>query len=84
MSLPLLPVSSAGVEFVKLPEDWRCPTCGSAKSGFASLQREVAGFAQNQKYGFGTNSMTAGQKSILIYGSLASFFLLFLSFYFLE
>ena len=45
------------------------------------MQREVAGFAQNQKYGLGANSLTAGQKSILIYGSLALFFMLFLSGY---
>jgi hypothetical protein len=44
----------------------------------------VAGFAENQKYGFGTNSMTGGQKSALIYGALAIFFLLFIAGYALE
>lgn len=38
----------------------------------------MAGFAENQGYGFGTNTMTEGQKSALIYGSLAGFFVLFL------
>lgn len=38
----------------------------------------VAGFAENQQYGLGTNSMTESQKSLLIYGSLAFFFILFL------
>ncbi len=41
----------------------------------------VAGFAENQRYGLGTNSMTEAQKSLLIYGSLAVFFVLFLSGY---
>jgi hypothetical protein len=39
----------------------------------------VAGFAENQQYGLGTNSMTESQKSLLIYGALALFFLLFLA-----
>jgi hypothetical protein len=41
----------------------------------------VAGFAENQKYGFGTNSMTEAQKSLLIYGALGFFFALFLAGY---
>ena len=44
----------------------------------------VAGFAENQGYGLGTNSMTGGQKSALIYGALAVFFALFLAGYALE
>eukprot|EP00270_Netrium_digitus_P007403 TRINITY_DN2154_c0_g1_i3.p1 TRINITY_DN2154_c0_g1~~TRINITY_DN2154_c0_g1_i3.p1 ORF type:complete len:192 (+),score=33.06 TRINITY_DN2154_c0_g1_i3:93-668(+) len=75
---------AAGIEFSNLPADWRCPTCGAAPEMFVSKSRQVAGFAQNQKYGFGTNSLTAGQKGILIWGSLALFFLLFLSGYFLN
>lgn len=75
---------AAGIEFGKLPEDWRCPTCGAARSYFNSKSVEIAGFAENQSYGFGTNSLTAGQKSILIYGSLLLAFLLFLSGYFLQ
>lgn len=39
----------------------------------------VAGFAENQQYGLGTNSMTGDQKSLLIYGTLAVFFLMFLA-----
>lgn len=38
----------------------------------------VAGFAANQGYGLGTNSMTGEQKTGLIYGALAFFFVLFL------
>lgn len=39
----------------------------------------VAGFAENQQYGLGTNSMTGEQKSLLIYGTLAVFFIMFLA-----
>lgn len=42
------------------------------------------GFAENQQYGLGTNSMTGGQKSLLIYGTLLVFVALFLSGYALE
>lgn len=61
-----------------LPDDWNCPVCGSEKSMFISKQKEIAGFAENQGYGLGTNSMTGEQKNLLIFGSLAAFFLLFL------
>ncbi|KAJ9180141.1 hypothetical protein P3X46_008422 [Hevea brasiliensis] len=73
-----------GLPFDKLPEDWRCCTCGAAKSFFESKSVEIAGFAQNQQYGLGGNSLTSGQKAILIYGSLLLFFVLFLSGYFLQ
>eukprot|EP00271_Cylindrocystis_brebissonii_P010110 TRINITY_DN26205_c0_g1_i1.p1 TRINITY_DN26205_c0_g1~~TRINITY_DN26205_c0_g1_i1.p1 ORF type:complete len:199 (+),score=16.63 TRINITY_DN26205_c0_g1_i1:111-707(+) len=75
---------SAGTTFAQLPEDWRCPVCGSEKPMFASKSREIAGFAENQKYGLGGNSLTGNQKSLLIYGSLLFFFALFLSGYFLQ
>ncbi|GLT95211.1 hypothetical protein SLE2022_129070 [Rubroshorea leprosula] len=73
-----------GFQFEKLPEDWRCPTCGAAKSFFESKSVEIAGFAQNQQYGLGGNALTSGQKALLIYGSLFFFFCLFLSGYFLQ
>ncbi|XP_077219261.1 rubredoxin-like superfamily protein [Tasmannia lanceolata] len=73
-----------GLEFGKLPEDWRCPTCGAAKSFFVSKSVEIAGFAQNQQFGLGGNTLTSGQKAVLIYGSLFFTFLLFLSGYFLQ
>jgi rubredoxin len=74
---PTYPVAP-GIQFKDLPADWQCPTCGAEKDLFVSRQREVAGFAANQGYGLGTNSMTGDQKSLVIYGSLAVFFLLFL------
>ncbi|KAJ4719612.1 putative Rubredoxin [Melia azedarach] len=73
-----------GFQFDKLPEDWRCPTCGAAKSFFESKSVEIAGFAQNQQFGLGGNTLTSGQKAVLIYGSLLFFFVLFLSGYFLQ
>ena len=75
---------SAGTPFKDLPEDWNCPVCGASKSKFKSIGRQVAGFEQNQGYGFGTNSMTEGEKSKLIYGGLALFFVFFLAGYLLE
>ena len=80
---PDYPVA-AGTAFKDLPEDWLCPTCGAAPKTFKSLGKEVAGFEQNQGYGFGTNSMSGGEKSILIYGALAIFFALFLGGYLLD
>ncbi|EOA34836.1 hypothetical protein CARUB_v10022416mg [Capsella rubella] len=73
-----------GFQFDKLPEDWRCPTCGAAQSFFESKMVEIAGFAQNQQYGLGGNALTGGQKTGLIFGSLLLFFMLFLSGYFIQ
>lgn len=73
-----------GLPFAQLPEDWRCPTCGAAKGFFESKSVEIAGFAQNQQFGLGGNSLTSGQKALVIYGSLFLFFCLFLSGYFLQ
>merc|ERR1712224_546040 len=59
-----------GTRFIDLPEDWLCPTCGAGKLKFQSETKVYAGFAENQQFGFGTNSMTGEQKSLLIYGTL--------------
>ena len=67
-----------GTKWGDLPEDWNCPVCGAEKKMFVSKQKEIAGFAENQGYGFGSNTMTGEQKSLLIFGSLAAFFVLFL------
>lgn len=80
---PAYPVPP-GLPFEKLPEDWRCPTCGAAKSFFESKSVEIAGFAENQQFGLGGNTLTSGQKALLIYGSLLFAFVLFLSGYFLQ
>ena len=72
-----------GTQFSALPGDWLCPLCGAPKVAFRATTKEVAGFAENQGYGFGTNSMSAGEKNGLIYGSLGFFFALFLAGYLL-
>jgi rubredoxin len=71
-------------EFSNLPENFTCPACRSPKSQFKNIKKVIAGFAENQKYGFGGNSLTGGQKNLLIFGVLGFFFLLLLSGYFLE
>lgn len=68
-------------KFEDLPADWRCPVCRASKDAFAEVVEEIPGFEVNQGYGFGTNSWTAGQKNLAIFGGLAAFFLLFLSGY---
>merc|ERR1719335_315913 len=72
-----------GTAFYDLPNDWTCPICGVDKATFETNTKVVAGFAENQEYGFGTNAMTGEQKSLLIYGTLLFFFALFLSCYLL-
>lgn len=70
-----------GTAFGGLPANWRCPTCRASKDNFEEVVEEIPGFEVNQGYGFGTNSLTAGQKNGLIFGGLGFFFLLFLSGY---
>ena len=70
-----------GTQFADLPSNWRCPTCRASKDNFKEVVETIPGFEVNQGYGFGTNSMTSGQKNTLIWGGLAAFFLLFLGGY---
>jgi rubredoxin len=70
-----------GTKFESLPSNWRCPVCRASKDSFNEVVEEIPGFEVNQGYGFGTNSWTAGQKNLAIFGGLAFFFLLFLSGY---
>ena len=73
-----------GIQFSELPENFNCPACRSSKSQFKSIKKVIAGFADNQKYGLGANSLTGGQKNLVIFGGLAFAFILFLSGYLLE
>merc|ERR1712224_166330 len=73
-----------GTLFGNLPEDWSCPICGVDKTKFESKTKLVAGFAENQQYGFGTNAMTGEQKTLIIYWTLFFFFALFISGYLLK
>ncbi len=74
---------SAGTDFEDLPSDWRCPVCGASQRKFANIGPvgSPSGFKENLGYGFGVNTLTPGQKNILIFGALALGFLFFLSLY---
>lgn len=74
----------AGTAFEDLPDTFVCPVCKTPKSKFVPKRKTIAGFAENQKYGFGGNALTASQKNSLIFGSLLLFFLLLLSGYALD
>jgi len=67
--------------FELLPESWACPNCKSPKAFFDAETIEIAGFADNQEYGFGTNTWTESQKSTAIFGGFAFFFALFIGGY---
>ena len=72
----------AGTPFTALPATWKCPTCGAKKGAFTNIGTTASyGFKENQSYGFGVNTMTPGQKSLLIYGGLALGIVIFLSLY---
>jgi rubredoxin len=72
-----------GTAFTDLPADWTCPVCSAASSRFSNIGPLGApsGFKQNLGYGFGVNTLTPGQKNILIFGALALMALFLLSFY---
>ena len=71
----------AKTPFDLVPESWSCPNCKSPRAFFDPIQIEIAGFADNQAYGFGTNTWTESQKSTAIFGGLAAFFALFIGGY---
>lgn len=77
---------SAGTPFTDLPESWRCPVCGARKTRFSNMGPvgNPSGFKENLKYGLGVNTLTPGQKNILIFGALALAVLFFLSLYGLQ
>ncbi|NDJ17675.1 rubredoxin [Myxacorys almedinensis] len=74
---------ASGTAFEDLPTDWKCPVCGAPKSRFSSIGPAGApsGFKENLGYGLGVNTLTPGQKNILIFGGLIAAFLLFLGMY---
>jgi rubredoxin len=73
----------AGTAFEDLSEAWRCPVCGVRKVRFSNIGSAggPSGFKENLKYGLGVNTMTPGQKNLLIFGALALAVLFFLSLY---
>lgn len=70
-----------GTAFDDLSSSFVCPVCRSPKNRFVPKKKIIAGFADNQNYGFGSNTLTEGQKSALIFGGLLACFLLLLSGY---
>lgn len=70
-----------GTAFEDLPDMYTCPTCRTPARRFFSQKKVIAGFADNQIYGFGSNSMTGGAKSLLIFGGLVVCALILLSGY---
>lgn len=74
---------SPGTPFEELPTDWRCPVCGVRTAQFENIgaRNAPSGFQENLTYGLGVNSLTPGQKNLLIFGALALGFLFFLSLY---
>jgi rubredoxin len=74
---------AAGTPFEDI-EKFRCPECGANKKYFVAETETVSGFKQNQKFGFGGNTMTGEAKGALIYGGLFIGFALFLGGYLLE
>lgn len=75
--------ANPGTSFETLPVNWRCPVCSAPKPQFFNVgpKGTPSGFKDNLNYGFGVNSLTPGQKNILIFGSLLAFFFIFLSLY---
>ena len=62
---------------------FRCPVCRAGKVFFDDIgpKSKPSGFEENLVYGFGFNSLPAGQKNILIFGGLAFAAACFLSLY---
>jgi rubredoxin len=77
---------SAGVAFEELPITWKCPVCSAPKQRFQNVGpiNAPSGFKQNLGYGLGVNTMTPGQKNLLIFGALILAFIFFLSLYGLQ
>jgi rubredoxin len=76
----------AGTPFGELPTGWRCPVCSAPRSQFSNIGPvgQASGFKENLKYGLGVNSLTPGQKNLLIFGALGAGLLLLLSLYGLQ
>lgn len=74
---------SPGTKFENI-DKFRCPQCGASRKYFVAETETLSGFKENLNYGLGTNGLTAGQKSLLIYGGLILGFAVFMSGYLME
>jgi rubredoxin len=75
---------TAGTPFSALdPVGFRCPVCRSRVGAFRDIgpRSQASGFEENLKFGLGVNTLTPGQKNVLIFGGLALAFAFFLSLY---
>jgi rubredoxin len=75
-----------GTAFEDLPINWRCPICSARTKQFKNMGPvgNPSGFKANLGYGLGVNTLTPGQKNVLIFGALALGVLFFLSLYGLQ
>ncbi|MCP9885554.1 rubredoxin [Synechococcus sp. ATX 2A4] len=74
----------AGTPFSSLdPVGFHCPVCRSRVGAFKDIgpRNKPSGFEDNLSYGFGVNTLTPGQKNVLIFGGFALAFAFFLSLY---
>ncbi len=76
----------AGTAFEDLPVDWQCPVCSARRRSFRNIgpSGSPSGFKENLGFGLGVNTLTPGQKNLLIFGGLILAFLIFMSFYGLQ
>ena len=73
-----------GTSFLDLEkEKFRCPVCRARFDAYVDIgpRLKPSGFDENLGYGFGFNNLPAGQKNVLIFGSLAFAAACFLSLY---
>ena len=73
---------TAGTPFQQLdPQSFRCPVCRSPVAAFRDIgpRNKPSGFEENLKFGLGVNTLTPGQKNVLIFGGFALAIAFFLS-----
>ena len=65
------------------PVSFRCPVCRSKTLAFKDIgpRNKPSGFEENLGYGLGVNTLTPGQKNVLIFGGFALAIAFFLSLY---
>ena len=63
--------------------NFRCPVCRSKVGAFRDIgpREKPSGFEENLGYGLGVNTLTPGQKNVLIFGGFALAIAFFLSLY---